>query len=390
MIKAQSSPAGRCLPRALALLALAALVACAPSGPRIPAARPPAQAVNPAVTLVVRLGDTVYTIAQTHSVPVRALIEANRLLPPYQLQPGRVLVLPQQNSYTVASGDTVYGISRRFGVDLSSLVRLNNMPPPYMIRVGQTLVLPTPVAGQGAGQGAAPSTLAPGQAASAAPTPSEPSKPAEAGRGGVTAVPLPPASAPISPPGAEPSKLEPEPAAAPAEKPAPPTAEPAPMLGRGLSPQPGVSPPRPAVAPASPAAVPAAPPRAGRGFLWPVNGTVLSDFGAKGGGLHNDGINIAAPRGTPVRAADAGVVAYAGNELRGFGNLLLIKHADGWITAYAHNDRLLVKRGDTVRRGQSIAHVGSTGSAGAPQLHFEIRRGPQAVDPRRYLSDPGA
>jgi murein DD-endopeptidase MepM/ murein hydrolase activator NlpD len=99
---------------------------------------------------------------------------------------------------------------------------------------------------------------------------------------------------------------------------------------------------------------------------------------------------MAVPRGTPVRAADAGVIAYAGNELQGFGNLLLIKHADGWVTAYAHNDRLLVKRGDMVRRGQAIAHAGATGSVGTPQLHFEIRKGPQAVDPRRYLTQSGA
>jgi len=138
-----------------------------------------------------------------------------------------------------------------------------------------------------------------------------------------------------------------------------------------------------------PAAVPIPPPRTGQGFLWPVKGTVLSEFGAKASGLHNDGINIAAARGTPVRAADAGVIAYAGNELRGFGNLILIKHANDWITAYAHNERLLVKRGDSVRRGQSIAHVGATGNVAAPQLHFEIRRGSQAVDPRRYLSDSG-
>ncbi len=123
----------------------------------------------------------------------------------------------------------------------------------------------------------------------------------------------------------------------------------------------------------------------GSGFLWPIKGKVLSGFGPKAKGLQNDGINIAAPRGTPVRAAQNGVVAYAGNELRGFGNLLLVKHSNGWITAYAHNDSLLVKRGDKISKGQNIAKIGSTGNVSTPQLHFELRKGRRAVDPKPYL-----
>jgi murein DD-endopeptidase MepM/ murein hydrolase activator NlpD len=128
------------------------------------------------------------------------------------------------------------------------------------------------------------------------------------------------------------------------------------------------------------------PSRTGRAFLWPVKGQVISDFGPKGGGLHNDGINIAATQGTPIRAAENGVVVYAGNELRGFGNLLLLRHADGWMTAYAHADELLVSRGHQVRRGQVIARVGASGNVSAPQIHFEIRRGSRAVNPRDYLA----
>ena len=123
----------------------------------------------------------------------------------------------------------------------------------------------------------------------------------------------------------------------------------------------------------------------GKGFLWPVKGKVLSSYGGKSAGLQNDGINIEAPRGAPVRAAENGVVAYSGNELRGFGNLLLLKHTDGWITAYAHNDSLLVKRGDKIKKGQTIAKVGSTGSVQNPQLHFELRKGKKAIDPIKYL-----
>lgn len=120
-------------------------------------------------------------------------------------------------------------------------------------------------------------------------------------------------------------------------------------------------------------------------FIWPLKGRVISRFGAKGKGLHNDGINLAAPRGTPVQATQAGVVAYAGNELRGFGNLVLIRHQKGIMSAYAHNESLLVKSGETVRRGQVIAKVGSTGSVEEPQLHFEIRNGRDAVNPTRFL-----
>ena len=91
------------------------------------------------------------------------------------------------------------------------------------------------------------------------------------------------------------------------------------------------------------------------------------------------------PKGTPVHAAQNGVVAYAGNELKGYGNLLLIRHANGWMTAYAHNSKLLVKRGDTVKRGQTISLAGSTGSVTKPQIHFEIRKGAKAVDPRTVI-----
>ena len=117
-----------------------------------------------------------------------------------------------------------------------------------------------------------------------------------------------------------------------------------------------------------------------------MHGRVLAGYGVTPSGSHNDGINIAAPRGAAVSAVDAGTVAYAGNELRGYGNLVLVKHANGWITAYAHCEELLVKRGDTVSRGQEIAKVGATGGVSEPQLHFELRRGKHAVDPREFLA----
>ena len=126
--------------------------------------------------------------------------------------------------------------------------------------------------------------------------------------------------------------------------------------------------------------------RGGKLFLWPVRGRVISNFGPRAGGLHNDGINIAAPRGAPIYAADNGIVAYTGTGIKGFGNLVLVKHSDGWTTAYAHVDRVLVRRGDTVKRGETIGTIGSTGKVTRPQLHFEIRKGSRAVNPIRELA----
>jgi murein DD-endopeptidase MepM/ murein hydrolase activator NlpD len=112
---------------------------------------------------------------------------------------------------------------------------------------------------------------------------------------------------------------------------------------------------------------------------------VVQDFGPQGSGRHNDGINILAPRGVAVHAAENGVVVYAGSQLQGFGNLLLVKHSDGWLTAYAHTQSILVAKGDTVERGQPIARVGSSGNVASPQLHFEVRKGKRAIDPIRIL-----
>jgi len=126
-----------------------------------------------------------------------------------------------------------------------------------------------------------------------------------------------------------------------------------------------------------------------RGFarmrlVWPVKGTITSGFGNRGHRMH-DGIDIAAPRGTPVRAAADGVVVYSDNRLAGYGRLIIIRHAGDLFTAYAHNQRNLVSRGDKVKQGEIIARVGQTGRASGPHLHFEVRRGPTPVNPLVYL-----
>ena len=152
---------------------------------------------------------------------------------------------------------------------------------------------------------------------------------------------------------------------------------------------PGLTPVQPAVVQASrpvaaPKKIPSAPKRVGR-FLVPVKGAIISSFGPKDGGLHNDGINIAAREGAPIRAAENGVVVYTGNELRGYGNLLLIRHSGGWVTAYAHTSKFLVKPGARVKQGDVVAEVGRTGNVERPQLHFELRKGTRAVNPQSLI-----
>lgn len=128
------------------------------------------------------------------------------------------------------------------------------------------------------------------------------------------------------------------------------------------------------------------PKRSGSKFDWPVNGKIASSYGPKEGGLHNDGINILAKRGTPVKVAENGVVVYTGSELKGYGNLVLVKHEDRWMTAYAHLEDTLIKKGQTIKRGQTLGTVGSSGNVSTPQLHFEVRRGVNAVNPKAYLA----
>jgi murein DD-endopeptidase MepM/ murein hydrolase activator NlpD len=121
------------------------------------------------------------------------------------------------------------------------------------------------------------------------------------------------------------------------------------------------------------------------GFSWPIKGSVVSQFGPKKGGLYNDGINIKAKEGAEVRAAKEGVVAYVGNELKGYGNLVIIKHSQGWITAYAHLKSSLVARGQKISKGEKIGLVGASGNVNSPQLYFGLRKGRDAVNPANYL-----
>ncbi len=278
--------------------------------------------------IVVQPGDTVYAIARRTGETPQAIIQENRLYPPYRLEVGEVLVLPDperkianrineepaarpaiiaNRTHRVRHGDTLYSISRSSGVPVQSLARANGLRAPYTLSVGQEILVP------GSAQ--------------------------ESGAVAIQRDTRPPAQD---------------------------VAE----IARTVSyTQP---------APAAPSA---------RIFDWPVKGAIIGQYGAGIMGRRNDGINIAAPVGTPVRAAADGEVVYRGSELDGYGNLLLVKHGDGFVTAYAHNDAMLVRKGDLVRQGQVIAKVGQTGAATEPQLHFEIRQDLKSVDPLGFLQN---
>jgi murein DD-endopeptidase MepM/ murein hydrolase activator NlpD len=121
-------------------------------------------------------------------------------------------------------------------------------------------------------------------------------------------------------------------------------------------------------------------------FIWPVvDGKVTSHFGPKSNGQSNDGINIAVAEGEPIWASAAGTVVYAGNDLKDYGNMVIIRHSSGWMTAYAHTRSITVKKDATVKQGDIVAYVGMTGGAKTPQLHFTIRNGRTPVDPEQYL-----
>jgi len=304
--------------------------------------RRPVQSSNPVAPadgrVSVRAGDTVYVIARRFGVTQRSLIEANGLSPPYRLATRQILSVPPPNTYRVQSGDTIYGIASRFGSDQVSIVRLNKLGADSLIQVGQVLTLPATIV----------------QVPPPATTTTTTTVVKDVGR----------------------QPLQQSEAAAESTASAASSESTAADNGDGLPPVSVLMRPRQAVK--GPLAEP--PARVGR-FLWPVDGAITARFGPGAGGLQNDGVNIRAKRGAAVWAAENGVVVYAGNEIRGFGNLVLVRHADGWLTAYAHNDAVLVRRGDVVQRGQTIARVGSTGNVAEPQLHFEVRRHSKPVDP---------
>ncbi len=264
----------------------------------------------------------------------------------------------------VKRGQTLDGYAYTYHVPKSAIIAANNLRSPYQLKTGQRLTIP----------------------AAGAPTRQAAAHPVAVSS--VTPTPLPPPSGTMPPQMAVPQPPStPQSLASPATKGAPdviPLDGPAPPKQAAV-----VAPPSATLTPPHAAAEPPAPQASASGsgrFPWPVRGRVLANYGNTPGGGHNDGINIAAPRGTPVHAIDGGTVVYAGNEVKGYGNILLVKHSNGWISAYAHLDDVGAKQGDTIAAGQVIGKVGDSGGVTEPQLHFELRRGKRPVDPKEFLA----
>jgi murein DD-endopeptidase MepM/ murein hydrolase activator NlpD len=307
--------------------------------------------------ITVAAGDTVDTIARRYGVPASVIMQANNIAAPATIHPGQRLVIPRYTPsrvaatpapaprpaattsapvaavnpggnpgvHVVAAGDTLAKISHRYHKSVNDIAKANNVQPTATLNVGDRLIIPGAQAS--AVKANAPAAVAqakPVVVASAAPKEIEPVQSASV-------------VAPTDALDKEAAKL---------------------AEGTGAVPK----------------------------FRWPANGRVIAGYGPTTNGQQNDGINIALPENTPVKAAEDGVVAYAGNELKGYGNLVLVRHPNGYVTAYAHTKELLVKRGDQVKRGQVIARSGQTGNVNAPQLHFEIRKGASPLDPTRFLN----
>jgi murein DD-endopeptidase MepM/ murein hydrolase activator NlpD len=241
-------------------------------------------------------------------------------------------LLPTPPVYTVASGDTLGRVAQMYHVTPHEIAVANGMADETPLRVGSRLTIPIRTV-----------TFRPARPQPAAPATAQ-------ARAGEPRAPVPPAP-------------QPSVRVAASEAPA--------ANVRMMAPVPPVE------------AAPAVP--AGPAFRWPARGRIINNYGARVNGSTNDGIDLAMPEGTQVRAADDGVVAYAGNELKGYGNLVLVRHANGFVTAYANGSELLVRRNDQVHKGQVIMKSGQTGNATTPQLHFEIRKNSAPVDPMQYL-----
>ena len=301
--------------------------------------------------ITVAAGETIDTIARRHGVPASVIMQANSITAPATIYPGQRLVIPRYkpsrvattppprpavptpapaassagnaNVHVVAAGDTLSKIAHRYHKSVNEIAKANNIQPTATLNVGDRLTIPGAQAP--AVKASAPAAVAPAKpVAAAAPKEAEPGQNANV-------------VAPTDPLDKEAAKL---------------------AEGTGAVPK----------------------------FRWPANGRVIASYGPTTNGQQNDGINIALPENTPVKAAEDGVVAYSGNELKGYGNLVLVRHPNGYVTAYAHAKELLVKRGDQVKRGQVIARSGQTGNVNAPQLHFEIRKGASPLDPTRFLN----
>src|SRR5450759_322622 len=310
-------------------------------------------------TIIVGTSDTLDTLAHRYNVSPAAILQANGYKGPRALSPGQQLIIPHQTDvvaapalaapaskavaaasaappvYVVNHGDTLLGIARRNHVSVAELAKANSLDPSAKLKLGIKLTVP----------GAKTAAVAPA------------AQPAAVAAAQPAAALAPPATQMAAATGGPQQSAR---------------------LAQATTKVEDTSAEAPIKANEATGALPT--------FRWPVRGKVITSYGAKTNGKANDGINLAVPEGTPVKAAEDGVVAYSGNELKGYGNLVLVRHSNGYVTAYAHASELLVKRGDAIKRGQIIAKSGQSGEVGSPQLHFEIRKGSSPVDPLQFLN----
>ncbi|SDA20377.1 M23 family metallopeptidase [Sphingomonas sp. NFR15] len=301
-----------------------ASVAALPAPPPAWQARPvraDAKAIDPTI-YVVRSGDTLRAVADRTGAGSEAIARANGLSAPFMIRAGQRLAIPGGRYHLVRSGETGIAIARAYGIDWSRIVTANGLSEPYTLRAGMRVLIPDATPGlSSAAERAAAFRLDVDDLVTG-------SAPALAGN----------------------------------QRPAPPTRSPR----RVLAPTEAISEPT----------------RLRGVFGWPAQGRIVARFGPSGAsGERFNGIKIALPIGTPILAAADGVVAYAGSEVPTLGGLVIIKHGDGWTTVYGHASRLLVQRGQAVKRGQTIALSGDTGLADRPELHFEMRKGRTPIDP---------
>lgn len=270
---------------------------------------------------VVQPGDTLRRVSERTGAGSEAIARANAIAPPFVIRAGQRLVIPAGRFHLVRQGETGIAIARAYGVEWSRIVGANELAEPYVLRVGQRIDIP----------GASSGTSSRAERAAAFRLDID-----DILTGG-------------------------EPALAADQTPARATPTPNRVL--------------PVTAAVS------APTRLRTGWAWPVDGRVVRRFGPGASGERLNGIKIAVPLGTPVKAAADGVVAYVGSGIAALGGIVIVKHGEGWSSVYGHASKLLVQRGQSVKRGQPLALAGTTGQADRPEVHFELRRGRVPVDP---------
>ncbi len=341
-------------------LLMMGLTACTQGGETVPSYQYSLQDENQASLgyYTLQPQDTLLSVSQTYQVDLNDMVRLNDLEQPGKLGNGARIKIPAPRLYTVQPRDSLPRIAQLFDVTPAEIIKINHLSPPYQLRAGQVLRLSQPQE----------ETTHPVNAHATIGTQVAEVQTGQKSHTVITRVSLPPFSKDSGKIAANPARCNVvhESACVPSRV----------LRYERMDTQ---------STHLSPAVITDMPDLNRPGFLTPVSGKIVSNFGPKRDGLHNDGVNISAARGTPVRAAQNGIVVYAGDEISGFGHLILIKHGGEYVTAYAHMDKMLAKKGDVIKRGQTIGTVGTSGHVAWPQLHFEIRKGKKAVNPTNLI-----